>query len=58
VAERAKRIQAMKEAEAEARRQKIKEAREFEEAIKNFLLISIIVVLTLTFFIGLFTVVL
>jgi hypothetical protein len=58
VAERAKRIQAMKEAEAEARRQKIKEAREFEEAMKSFLLISIIVALTLAFFIGLFTVVL
>lgn len=58
VAERAKRIQAMKEAEAEARRQKIKEAREFEEAVKNFVLAGSVIALAFGFLVALFTVIL
>ena len=43
IAERAKRIQAAKEAEAIARRKKIQADREFEEGVKQFLLIGLII---------------
>jgi hypothetical protein len=43
IAERAKRIQEAKEAEAIARRKKIQADREFEEGVKQFLLIGLIV---------------
>ena len=56
--ERARRIQAAKEAAAIARRKKIEEAREFEEAIKNFLLGATIVCVSLGLFVFLFMVIL
>lgn len=56
--ERARRIQAAKEAAAIARRKKIEEAREFEEAIKNVLLVATIVCVSLGLFVFLFVVVL
>lgn len=43
IAERAKRIQEAKEAEAIARRKKIQADREFEEGVKQFLLIGLII---------------
>ena len=49
--ERARRIQAAKEAAAEARRKKIQEAREFEENLKQFFLIAGAVVTAAVFFI-------
>ena len=58
LAERAKRIQAAKEAEAEARRQKIKEAKEFEEMMKQILLIGAVILVAFGSFVLLFTVVL
>jgi hypothetical protein len=58
IEERARRIQAAKEAAAIARRKKIEEAREFEEAIKNFLLGATIVCVSLGLFVFLFMVVL
>lgn len=57
LAERAKRIQAAKEAEAEARRQKIKEAKEFEEMMKQILLVGAVVLMAFGSFVLLFTVV-
>ncbi len=57
LAERAKRIQAAKEAEAEARRQKIKEAKEFEEMMKQILLVGAVVLVAFGSFVLLFTVV-
>ena len=51
VEERARRIQAAKEAAAEARRKKIQEAREFEENLKQFFLIAGAVVTAAVFFI-------
>jgi hypothetical protein len=51
VEERARRIQAAKEAAAEARRKKIQEAREFEENLKQFFLIAGAVVAAAMFFI-------
>ncbi len=57
LAERAKRIQAAKEAAAEARRQKIKEAKEFEEMMKQILLIGAVVLMAFGSFVLLFTVV-
>ena len=51
VEERARRIQAAKEAAAEARRKKIQEAREFEENLKQFFLISGAVVAAAMFFV-------
>ena len=56
--ERQKRIQQAKEAAAEARRQKLQEAREFEELIKQIVLVSTVVVATIGFFVLLFTVIL
>ena len=58
LAERAKRIQEAKEAEAEARRQKIKEAKEFEEMMKQILLIGAVILVAFGSFVLLFTVVL
>jgi len=58
IAERAKRIQAAKEAEAELRRQKLRDAREFEEAMKNFLLVTVIIAVAIGLFAFLFAVVL
>jgi hypothetical protein len=58
LAERQRRIQEQKEAQAVARRKKIQEAKEFEEAIKNFLLIATIIGVTIGLFIFLFVVVL
>ena len=43
IAERAKRIQEAKEAEAIARRKKIQADREFEEGVKQFILIGLII---------------
>lgn len=57
LAERAKRIQAAKEAEAEARRQKIKEAKEFEEMMKQILLVGAVILVAFGSFVLLFTVV-
>jgi hypothetical protein len=51
VAERAKRIQEAKEAAAVARRKKIQEAREFEETMKQVLLIGTIIVIAVGLFI-------
>ena len=51
VEERARRIQAAKEAAAEARRKKIQEAREFEENLKQFFMIAGAVVTAAVFFI-------
>ncbi len=58
IEERARRIQAAKEAAAIARRKKIEEAREFEEAIKNFLHGAAILCVSLGLFVFLFMVVL
>tara|TARA_R110002012_G_scaffold88007_4_gene217211 strand:- start:743 stop:1408 length:666 start_codon:yes stop_codon:yes gene_type:complete len=51
VEERARRIQAAKEAAAEAKRKKIQEAREFEENLKQFFIIASAVVAAAVFFI-------
>ena len=51
VAERAKRIQEAKEAAAVARRKKIQEAREFEEMMKQVLLIGTIIVIAIGLFV-------
>ena len=51
VAERAKRIQEAKEAAAVARRKKIQEAREFEEMMKQVLLIGTIMVIAIGLFV-------
>ena len=51
VEERARRIQAAKEAAAEARRKKIQEAKEFEENLKQFFLIAGAVVAAAMFFV-------
>ena len=48
--ERAKRIQAAKEAAAEVRRKKIQEAREFEENLKQFFMISGVVIVVIVLF--------
>jgi hypothetical protein len=52
IAERAKRIQDAKEAAAAAKRKKIQEDREFEKAIKQFVLISGIVLASGLLFLG------
>ena len=58
VAERAKRIQEAKEAAAAERRRKLQEAREFEEMMKQIVLIASVVVVSIGLFVFLFTVVL
>ena len=51
IAERAKRIQEAKEAEAIAKRKQIQEAREFEEMIKQAVLIGSVIVIAIGLFI-------
>jgi len=51
VDERARRIQAAKEAAAEAKRKKIQEAREFEESLKQFFIVAGAIVAAAMFFI-------
>jgi len=58
VAERAKRIQEAKEAAAAARRQRLQEAREFEEMMKQIVLVAGVVIMSIGLFIYLFAVVL
>jgi hypothetical protein len=56
--ERARRIQAAKEAAAEERRKKIAEAKEFEETMKQVVLVTSVLVIAIGFFIFLFAMVL
>jgi hypothetical protein len=58
VDERARRIQEAKEMAAAARRKKIQEAKEFEENLKQVLLVATVIVATAGFFVLLFTVIL
>lgn len=58
VAERAKRIQEAKEAAAAERRKKLQEAREFEEMMKQIVLVACVAVISIGLFVFLFTVVL
>ena len=51
IAERAKRIQERREAEAAARRKKIQADREFEEGVKQFLLIGVIIAVAFALFV-------
>jgi hypothetical protein len=51
VAERAKRIQEAKEAEAAARRKKIQESKEFEEMMKQVVLVGTIIVIAVGLFV-------
>jgi len=51
IAERAKRIQEAKEAAAAARRKQIQEAKEFEEMMKQFVLVGTIIVIAVGLFI-------
>ena len=57
IAERAKRIQEAKEAAAAAKRKKLKEDREFEENLKQWLIAGVVLVLALGLFVGMFTVI-
>jgi hypothetical protein len=56
--ERQKRIQQAKEAAAEARRQKLQEAKEFEETMKQIVLVSGVLIMSIGMFVYLFAVVL
>lgn len=58
VTERAKRIQEAKEAAAAEHRRKIQEAKEFEEMMKQVVLVASVVVISIGLFVFLFTVVL
>jgi hypothetical protein len=58
VTERAKRIQEAKEAAAAEHRRKIQEAKEFEEMMKQIVLVASVVVISIGLFVFLFTVVL
>ena len=58
VAERAKRMQEAKEAAAAERRRKIQEAKEFEEMIKQIVLVAGVVIMSIGLFVYLFAVVL
>ena len=51
IAERAKRIQEQREAEAAARRKKIQADREFEEGVKQFILIGVIIAVAFALFV-------
>ena len=51
IAERAKRIQEAKEAAAAARRKQIQEAKEFEEMMKQFMLVGTIIVIVIALFV-------
>jgi hypothetical protein len=57
IAERAKRIQEAKEAVAAAKRKKLKEDREFEENLKQWLMAGVVLVLAVGLFVGMFTVI-
>ena len=57
IAERAKRIQEAKEAVADAKRKKLKEDREFEENLKQWLMAGVVLVLAVGLFVGMFTVI-
>ena len=57
IAERAKRIQEAKEAAAAAKRKKLKEDREFEENLKQWIMAGVVLVLALGLFVGMFTVI-
>tara|TARA_Y100000996_G_scaffold383839_1_gene340098 strand:- start:1404 stop:1889 length:486 start_codon:yes stop_codon:yes gene_type:complete len=58
VAERAKRIQEAKEAAAAERRRIIKEAREFEENMKQCAIVAFVIIAAIGLFVGLFMVIL
>jgi hypothetical protein len=58
VVERAKRIQEAKEAAAAARRQRLQEAKEFEEMMKQIVLVAGVLIMSIGLFIYLFAVVL
>lgn len=58
VAERAKRMQEAKEAAAAERRRKIQEAKEFEEMMKQIVLVAGVVIMSIGLFVYLFAVVL
>lgn len=58
VTERAKRIQEAKEAAAAEHRRKIQEAKEFEEMMKQIVLVASVAVISIGLFVFLFTVVL
>ena len=57
IAERAKRIQEAKEAVAAAKRKKLKEDREFEENLKQWIMAGVVLVLAVGLFVGMFTVI-
>jgi len=57
IAERAKRIQEAKEAVADAKRKKLKEDREFEESLKQWIMAGVVLVLAVGLFVGMFTVI-
>ena len=57
IAERAKRIQEAKEAVAAAKRKKLKEDREFEESLKQWIMAGVVLVLAVGLFVGMFTVI-
>jgi hypothetical protein len=58
VDERARRIQEAKEMAAAARKKKMQEAKEFEENMKQVVLVSTVVVLSVVFFVFLFSIML
>ena len=58
IAERARRIQKAKEEAAIANRKRIQEAKEFEESMKNFILVIVIAGVSIGLFVFLFTVIL
>ena len=54
LAERAKRIQEAKEAAAAERKRKLKEAREFEESMKQFITAAVVILMAVSLFVVLF----
>ena len=57
LAERAKRIQEAKEAAAAERKRKLKEAREFEESMKQFITAAVVILMDVSLFVVLFMVI-
>ncbi len=57
LAERAKRIQEAKEAAAAERKRKLKEAREFEESMKQFITAAVVILMAVSLFVVLFMVI-
>tara|TARA_Y100001972_G_scaffold129291_1_gene196224 strand:+ start:8928 stop:9407 length:480 start_codon:yes stop_codon:yes gene_type:complete len=57
LAERAKRIQEAKEAAAAERKRKLKEAREFEESVKQFITVAVVILMAVSLFVVLFMVI-